>query len=154
VPGESRRRRARNGEDLLAVEAEEAREAMAQTIREMRDTLVKLADVRLTTRQHPWLMTGLAASLGIVVGAALAERSASRQSESNEAEPARECSGTNAKARRRTQGTATASLALLTSAASFALASLGTVFTGVLKGVLQSSITAAMAPPPEPADPE
>ena len=42
---------------------------MKQTLHEMRESAMRVADVRSCARQHPWLVTGSAVAAGFVVGA-------------------------------------------------------------------------------------
>jgi hypothetical protein len=44
---------------------------MSQTLRDMKDNLRRIVDVRVHTKQHPLLITGSAVVVGFVTGAAL-----------------------------------------------------------------------------------
>src|SRR5690348_11004789 len=71
----TRRRPPRLGKSersLLADEAVDARTAISRTLRDMKDTLARAADVRSAAKLHPWLVMGCAVAGGFVTGAALA----------------------------------------------------------------------------------
>jgi hypothetical protein len=61
----------RSERGYLTDQAADARNALGHTLREMRTTLVHLADVRSCTQQHPWLVAGSAVAAGFVTGTAL-----------------------------------------------------------------------------------
>ena len=101
-----------------------------QTLHEMKETAMRVADVRSCAQQHPWLVTGSVVAAGFVVGAVLSHspqkdvRTTQSHSESNgapthhEQEPSR---------------TETASW----------LSSVGTALTAAVVTVLQGALTAA-----------
>jgi hypothetical protein len=54
---------------FLAAEAESARAAVVQTLRDLNTDLRDAADLRYWTRLHPWVAVGVATTAGFVVGA-------------------------------------------------------------------------------------
>ena len=55
----------------MADRAEEAQHAMAETWRDMRGTIARLATPRVCAQEHPWLLVGTAVVAGIVAGVSL-----------------------------------------------------------------------------------
>jgi ElaB/YqjD/DUF883 family membrane-anchored ribosome-binding protein len=58
--------------EYLRMQAEDAQDAAAQTLRRMRKNLADAGDVRAWTRAYPWPSVGLAAALGFLAVRALA----------------------------------------------------------------------------------
>ena len=61
----------RNERSFLADQAADAKTAMTATLHDMKDTLTRVADVRSSAKQHPWLAVGSAVAAGFVTGAVL-----------------------------------------------------------------------------------
>jgi len=101
-----------------------------QMLHEMKETAVRIADVRSCAQQHPWLVTGSVVAAGFVVGAVLSHsprkdvRTTPSHSESNGAPTDHE------QAPSRTE---TASW----------LSTVGTALTAAVVTVLQGALTAA-----------
>jgi ElaB/YqjD/DUF883 family membrane-anchored ribosome-binding protein len=57
--------------DFLKQESAEAKQAMAHTVQELKDSLRTAADLKLWTRQHPWAAVGVAAVAGFAVANAV-----------------------------------------------------------------------------------
>jgi hypothetical protein len=55
----------------LDEQAANARTAIMQTLHEMKETALRVADVRSSARQHPWLVTGSVVAAGFVAGAVM-----------------------------------------------------------------------------------
>ena len=121
----------RSEQCYLADQAADARTAILQTVREMKATLIRAADVRTCARQHPWIATGSAVAAGFVAGAVLPTRGTKAREGSPSAtdagappdlprpEPARAKTG-------------------------FVMNTLGTASTGIVQTLLQSFLTAAV----------
>jgi len=54
--------------DFIAEQQEHARAAISQTIVDMKQAVVQSVDVAEWTRQHPWILMGAAAAVGVVAG--------------------------------------------------------------------------------------
>jgi hypothetical protein len=54
--------------DFLANRAADAKQAIVRNLGDMKETLMKMADVRSRAAQHPWIVTGSAAATGVVAG--------------------------------------------------------------------------------------
>lgn len=54
---------------FLEDQAANAKTAMIQTLHELKQTAMRVADVRACARQHPWLVTGSAVAAGFAAGA-------------------------------------------------------------------------------------
>jgi ElaB/YqjD/DUF883 family membrane-anchored ribosome-binding protein len=133
---------------FLAEQVADARNAMIQTVHEMKRTLARAADVRTCARQHPWIATGSAVAAGFVVGAilpTLRPTSDEKSAKTTDADVAVDSTG---------HGPERAKSGLL-------LATLGTVLAGLAKTLLQEFITAAVVAtegdqvkvePPTPSD--
>jgi uncharacterized membrane protein YoaK (UPF0700 family) len=81
---------------FLADQAADAKTAMTGTLRDMKDTLTRVADVRSCAKQHPWLAVGWAVAAGFVTGAVLtsAQRKTIKTTGASiEAEPQPSCHG-------------------------------------------------------------
>lgn len=116
---------------FLADQAADAKTAMIQTLHDMKETLGKVADVRVCARQHPWLVVGSAVTAGFVAAAvvtpSLGKKTKKTQASSDaESEPG--CREEEASRTKRS---------VLFSAA-------GTLLTGILRSVVQASIAAAV----------
>lgn len=61
----------RSERSFLADQADDAKTAMTGTLHDMEDTLYRVADVRSSAKQHPWLAVGCAVVAGFVTGAVL-----------------------------------------------------------------------------------
>jgi hypothetical protein len=78
-------RAARQSEtEYLAGEADAAREALAATLAEMRQSLKDSADVRAWAQKYPWATLGAAAAAGFLAASTVVPR---RRSDSQEREP-------------------------------------------------------------------
>lgn len=62
---------ARSERRFLADQADNAKTAMRQTLYEIQETALRVADVRSSARQHPWIVTGSIMAAGFVAGAVL-----------------------------------------------------------------------------------
>jgi hypothetical protein len=134
---------------FLAEQAADARNAMMQTVQEMKRTLTRAADVRTCARQHPWIATGSAVAAGFVVGAilpTLRPTSDDKSSKTTDAGVAVDSTGHGPERAK----------------SGFLLATLGTVLGGIAQTLLQEFITAAVVAtegdqvqvePPTPCDP-
>jgi hypothetical protein len=56
---------------FLAERAADARTAIGRTLGDMKETLTEMAGVRSCAARHPWILTGSAVAVGVVVGAVL-----------------------------------------------------------------------------------
>lgn len=116
---------------FLAEQAANARTAMMQTVREMKQTLARAADARICARQHPWIATGSAVAAGFVAGAVLSRaRSTSGQ---------KKRAGTDAEAPPELIGRDPAR-----AKTGFLRATLGTILSGLVQTLLQRFIAAAV----------
>ncbi len=116
---------------FLAVQAENAKTAMSQTLHDMNETLKGMVNVSSCAKQHPWLVTGSAVTVGFVTGAALTSSrrkniKAPRSNSAAELQPC--CKGQETVKTRK----------------SFLFSTLGTVLAGILKTVVQSMLAAAV----------
>jgi hypothetical protein len=123
--------RNRSEQRFLADQAADARTAMMQTVEEMKQTLVKTADVRTCARLHPWIATGSAVAAGFVAGAVVS----SPRSVSDERSPAAMDAGAPPDSTGKEPARAKSG---------FLRATLGTALTGILQTLLQSVIAAAV----------
>ncbi len=96
---------------------------MSQTLHDMKETLNGMVDVRSCTKQHPWLVTGSAAAVGFVTGAALTQPRTNSEAEMRPSSQGQETQRTKK---------------------SFLISTLGTVLAGILKTVVEGLLTAAV----------
>jgi len=115
----------------LADQAADARTAMMQTVREMKQTLANATDVRICARQHPWIATGSAVAAGFVAGAVLS----SRRSTSATTSPAPADAGAPPDS---------TGLEPAHAKTGFLMATLGTALTGIVQTLVQGFIAAAV----------
>jgi hypothetical protein len=123
--------RNRSEQRFLADQAADARTAMKRTVEEMKQTLVKAADVRTCARLHPWIATGSAVAAGFVAGAVLSSPRSASGGRSPAATDAGAASDSTAKEPGRAK-------------TGFLRATLGTALTGIVQTLLQSFISAAV----------
>ena len=127
----------RSERSFLADQAADAKAAMTGTLRDMNDTLKRVADVRFMCEAASWLAVGWAVAAGFVTGAVLtpAQRKTSTITGSNaEAELQRGCHG---------QDIPPTKKSLLFSTAV-------TVLAGILQPVVKSWIAAAVVAKDQP----
>ena len=118
--------------NFLAAQAAAAKTAMLETLRDIKETLKRSADLRSCARQYPWLLTGSAVGIGFVTGVVLTPspqdtRGPLRATSERGRQPS--CQERNAPRTRK----------------SFLIATAETLLAGVVRTVVQKSIAAATA---------
>jgi hypothetical protein len=129
--------RKRSERGFLADQAADAKAAMIRTLDEMKDTLARVADLRLWAKRHPWLFIGAAVAVGFATGALFtpAPGKMSKATQTNsDAESQPGCQAPDAPRTRK----------------SFLRAAAGTLLVGILQTVVQRSIAAAIVPDDQP----
>jgi hypothetical protein len=131
-------RRPRKGErNFLADQAADAKTAMSQTLLDMKETLMRVADLRLIAQQHPWLVTGSAVVVGFVTGAVLThspQKKIKKTRANSDAVLEPNCQG---------QETSRTKKSLLFS-------TMGRVLATILQTVVQASVAAAVVAKDQP----
>jgi hypothetical protein len=131
----------RSEASFLADQAADAKAAMIHTLRDIKESLGKVADVRVCAQQHPWLVIGSAVAAGFVAGAVVTpapQRKVKKTRASSHAASQPSCQG---------QETPRTKKSFLFSTFSTA----GTFLAGILRTVVEASIAAAVVakdPPP------
>ncbi len=120
---------------FLEDRAADARTAIGRKLRDMKETLTKMAGVRSCAARHPWILTGSAVAVGVVAGAMLTP-CARRRIRRKRKRP----SGSAAEAppARREQE-------MPRTTKSFLFSTAGTVLAAVLRPLLQSWFASAVA---------
>lgn len=57
--------------EFLDLQAQQAREAVARTLEELKESLKTASDIKLWAQHHPWLTVGTAAATGFAAGSAV-----------------------------------------------------------------------------------
>jgi hypothetical protein len=123
---------------FLADQAADAKTAMIRTLHDMKETLGKVADVRLCAQQHPWLVIGSGVAAGFVTGAVVTPA------------PRKKIKSTRAKSDAESQTSCQGQETAKTEK-SFLLSTAATFLASILRTVIQASIAAAVVdknPPP------
>lgn len=104
---------------------------MRRTAHEIKESVSKLADLKMWAKQHPWMVAGSAVVIGLATGIALRPTR-----EKNSREPQQD---SEAHAQPGREGHAGA-----TQGKSFLVSTLGTILTGILSILTQSLLSAAV----------
>lgn len=105
---------------------------MIETLRDMKETLKRVADVPATAKQHPWLVVGSALAAGFATGALLTPSPRRRIEKKLSKSETESVSSYQGRETTRTKK-------------SFLFSTLGDAVAGILKMFVQSAIAAATA---------
>lgn len=123
---------ARNERRFLDDQADNAKTAMRQTLHEIQETALRVADVRSSARQHPWILTGSVMAAGFIAGAVFTH--STRKEETQSHQPSAETDAASVRSELAPPQIETTSW----------MATIGAALVTAVITVLQSALTAAV----------
>lgn len=121
----------RSEANFLADQAADAKTAMIHTMRDIKESLGKVADVRLCAQQHPWLVIGSAVAAGFAAGVVVTPAPRKKMKKTQASSGAASQPSFQGQETRRAKK-------------SFLFSIVGTFLAGILRTVVEASIAAAV----------